>query len=253
MLDEKSPLSLYYQIKNIIMDNIKNKVWETGNKISTERELCESYNVSRITVRQALKELENEGYLYRKQGRGTFVMEQKFEQRLSKFYSFSEEIKKMGSFPSTKIVSFGIIEPEQMIAEKLGISSGDKVFAIKRLRLADDEPFGVEISYIVYRYAKGLTEESVSKFGLYNALNQKCGLMPNEATETFDAVSVSNQDAEYLNVSKRAAALRLERITSAQGNIIEYCISIIRGDKYKYTVQLRKKTPIGINNQYRRE
>lgn len=125
MLDENSPLSLYYQLKNIIIDNIKNKVWALDSKIPTERELCEIYKVSRITVRQALKELESEGYLYRKQGKGTFVKGQTFVQRLSSFYSFSEEIKKTGAVPSTRIISYGFIGAKDEIAEKLSVKSGE--------------------------------------------------------------------------------------------------------------------------------
>lgn len=242
MLDENSPLSLYYQLKNIIIDNIKNKVWELDSKIPPERELCEMYNVSRITVRQALKELEDEGYLYRKQGKGTFVKRPKFVQGLSQFYSFTEEITKMGSVPNTRILMFDIIEAGLTVADKLKIDAKDKVFAIKRLRLADDEPFAVEISYIVHKYAKNLTEEAVNKFGLYEALRQNCGIIPNAATETFEAVLVDTEEAKYLEVAKKAAALHLERITSAQGNLIEYCISTIRGDKYKYTIKLEKHT-----------
>ncbi|MCY1715173.1 GntR family transcriptional regulator [Caproiciproducens galactitolivorans] len=238
MLDENSPLSLYYQVKSIIIDNIKNKVWTMNSKIPAERELCEMYKVSRITVRQALKELEDEGYLYRKQGKGTFVTGQKFVQRLSQFYSFSEEIAKMGAIPSTKTISFDISEADPLIAEKLQIGSNEMVFAIKRLRLADNEPFGIETSYVVYKYAMELKEEDVNQFGLYNALKLKCGVIPNEATETFEAVNVGSEDAKYLNVSKNAAALHLNRITSANGNKIEYCVSTIRGDKYKYTIQL---------------
>ena len=238
MLDENSPLSLYYQLKNIIMDNIKNKVWETNTKIPTERELCEMYNVSRITVRQALKELENEGFLYRKQGKGTFVTGHKFVQKLSQFYSFSKEIAKMGSVPSTKIISFKLIKAEPPIADKLNIEENEKVYAVKRLRLADNEPFAFEISYLVYKYAANLTEESIDELGLYNALKQDCGIVTSEAAETFEAVVVNAEEAKYLEVNKKDAALHLERITSADGKIIEYCTSIIRGDKYKYTIRL---------------
>lgn len=240
MLDENSPLSLYYQLKNIIIDNIKNKVWDLDSKIPTERELCEMYNVSRITVRQALKELEDEGYLYRKQGKGTFVKRQKFVQHLSQFYSFSEEITKMGSVPATNILQFDIIEADQVVANKLKIPTGEKTFAIKRLRLADGEPFALETSFVVHKYAKNLTKEAVAQLGLYEALRQKCGVIPNEATETFEAVLVGTEQAKYLEVPKKSAALYLERVTMAQGNIIEYCTSTIRGDKYKYTIQLEK-------------
>lgn len=245
MLDENSPLSLYYQLKNIIIDNIKNKIWDINTKIPTERELCENYKVSRITVRQALKELENEGYLYRKQGKGTFVTGQKFVQRLSHFYSFSEEISKMGSIPSTEILSFEIVPADLSIAEKLNIAEKEKVFSIRRLRLADNEPFAVETSYVVHKYAKDLTREDIDKYGLYKTLQQDCGIYPTTASETFEAVVTNSEEARFLQVDKRSAVLRLERITSsADGIIIEYCISIIRSDKYKYTIQLSKNAPV---------
>jgi GntR family transcriptional regulator len=239
MLDEKSPVSLYYQLKNIFISYIKSGKWPVNYKIPTERELCEMFNISRITVRQALKELEDEGFMYRKQGKGTFITTPKFVQRLSRFYSFSDEIKKMGSVPSTEIISFVIMDAEKAIMEKLEIKYGEKVFAIKRLRLADNEPFATETSYIPYKHAENMTEKFVSELGLYNTLNDKCGLQPDEALETFEAVLVDHDNADLLKMPRRSAALHLERITTAQGQIIEYCISTIRGDKYKYTVSLK--------------
>lgn len=244
VLDEKSPLSLYYQIKNIILDNIKNKVWETNSRIPTERELCNIYKVSRITVRQALKELENEGYLYRKQGKGTFVTGQHFVQRLTQFYSFSEEIKKMGSVPSTRILSYQVLPAGPGIAEKLQIAEGDPVYEIRRLRLADEEPFALELSYVVQKHNRNLTQEAVRANGLYNALRETKGLVPNEAVETFEAVNTNADEAEALQVNKRTAALHLERVASADGMPVEYCISVIRSDKYKYTVHLGKSGPV---------
>ncbi len=240
MLDESSPFSLYYQLKNIFIDNITGKTWKLNSKIPTERELCEIYGVSRITVRQALKKLEDEGYLYRKQGKGTFVKSQQFVQRLSQFYSFSEEIKKMGSVPGTRILSFGVVEAGLAIAQKLNIAKGDRVFAIRRLRLADGEPFAVETSYIVYQYAKELSEEAVGKYGLYAALKKECGVAVSSATETFEAVTVGGEEADYLKVPKKSAALHLERTARAGEKVIEYCVSTIRGDKYKYAIQLEK-------------
>jgi GntR family transcriptional regulator len=238
MLDEKSPLSLYYQLKNIFIDNIKNKIWEVNSKIPTERELCEEYGLSRITVRQALKELENEGYLYRKQGKGTFIKTPKLTQGLKKFYSFSEEIEKMGHKSLTKMIDFSIIKASPLISEKLEIESNEKIFAIKRLRLADDETYAFETSFIVYKYAINLTEEAVTGLGLYNALNKTCGLVVNEAIETFEAVLVNSTEAEILQVSKKSAAIHLERVASANNKKLEFCTSIIRGDKYKYIIKL---------------
>jgi GntR family transcriptional regulator len=239
MLNEKLPISLYYQLKNIFLGYIKSGEWPLNYKIPTERQLCETFNISRITVRQALNELENEGYMYRKQGKGTFITTPKFVQRLSSFYSFSDEIKKMGSVPSTEIISFYLMDADKTISEKLAIEIGQKVFEVKRLRLADGDPFAMETSYIPYKHTESMTEEFVRELGLYNTLSEKCGLKPDEAMETFEAGLVGNDNSKVLKVSGRSPAMHLERITSAQGQIIEYCISIIRGDKYKYTVNLK--------------
>jgi GntR family transcriptional regulator len=239
MLDERSPLSLYYQIKEILIKKIKDNEWPVNTKMPTERELCEMFGVSRITVRQALDEMKNEGYLYRKQGKGTFVTTPKLETRLNNFYSFSEEIKKMGSKPGTEIISFDVVECCDTLSQYLELEKGAKAYAIKRLRLAFDEPFALEISYIPYDMVMGMTKEEVEKNGLYNTLKNTFGITPNEATETFEAILTPSDVCPYLKVRKNSAALKLERITRAQGKIVEYCLCLIRGDKYKCKVLLK--------------
>lgn len=239
MLDEKAPVSLYYQLKEILIKKIVENEWPINTKLPAERELCEIYSVSRITVRQALDAMESEGYLYRKQGRGTFVTAPKLVQRLGNFYSFSEEIKKMGAEPSTKVVGFNIIECDEKIAQNLEIKKGDLVYSIERLRLANKDPFAVETSYIPYSIVEGLTKEEVENRGLYSTLQTTFNISPNEAVETFEAVLVNNDDVEYLKTKKHTAALRIERTTWANGSILEYCVSVVRGDRYKYRVFLK--------------
>lgn len=239
MLDERSPVSLYYQLEGILIKKIKDNEWPINSKIPTERELCEMFKVSRITVRQALNGMEKQGFLYRKQGKGTFVTSPKLEQRLTNFYSFSEEIRKMGSKPDAKVISFEVIESNEVISKNLEVANHTKVYAIKRLRLADNEPFTFEISYIPYDIAVGMTMEEVEKNGLYDTLKKNFGIFPSEAIETFEAVLVPNDIAAYLKVKRNTASLKLERYTTAQGRVVEYCISMIRGDRYKYKVILK--------------
>lgn len=238
MLNEKAPVALYYQLKEILVDKIKSNEWAIDSKIPTERELCELYKVSRITVRQALEELENEGFLYRKQGRGTFVTAPKIEQRLSKFYSFSEEIRNMGYTPSTKIIDFKIVASEEVVAKHFN-EKGITVYCIRRLRLANNEPFAIETSYIPYDLCPNLTVEEIAAKGLYNTMKTKYGLIPNEAVETFEAVLINPNDALQLQVAKKSPGLLLERTTYADDKIVEFCHGIIRGDRYKYRVVLK--------------
>jgi GntR family transcriptional regulator len=239
MLSGKGQSALYYQLKELFIQKIKMGEWKVNDRIPTERELCELYDVSRITIRQAFAEMENEGYIYRKQGKGTFVTVPKLEQRLNNFYSFSEEIKRMGSKPVTKMIDFSLIESDANVSQSLNIKKGEKVYAIKRLRSADGEPFTLEISYLPQYLFPDISKEEIEENGLYNTLRTHYHKIANEAIEAFEAIIVSNEEAEYLKAKKNTAALKLERVTKADGIIVEYCKSVIRGDRYKYKVYLK--------------
>lgn len=239
MLDEKAPVTLYFQLKEVIINKIKSNEWPIDSRIPTERQLCDIYKVSRITVRQALGELELEGFLYRKQGKGTFVTAPKIEQRLSKFYSFSDEISRMGHVPATKILVFTTIEADDAIARNLNIEKGSIIYRIKRLRLANNEPFAVETSYMPGNMFSDLKEDEIASYGLYNTLKQRYNVNPDEADETFEAVLIGSEDAHFLQINKNSPGILLERFTHASGKTIEYCRSIIRGDRYKYKVTLK--------------
>jgi GntR family transcriptional regulator len=237
--NEKAPVTLYYQLKEMLTLKIKNSEWAIDAKIPPERELCDMYKLSRITVRKALEELEREGYLKRKQGKGTFVTSLKIEQRLSKFYSFSEEIKKMGYNPSTRIFDFSVINSNEDLSRLLGVEKNSRLYSIKRLRLANNEPFALETSYIPYNLCPELNRDEVSLKGLYNTMRTEYNIIPEEATETFEAVIINKDDGLHLQVKKNSPGILLERLTSQHGIVVEYCISIIRGDRYKYKVELK--------------
>lgn len=239
MLNEKSPVALYHQVKELLLDKIKSSEWPVNTKIPSERELCELYGVSRITVRQALNDLEKEGYFYRKQGKGTFVTSSKIEQRLANFYSFSEEMRKMGYTPATSILEFKLTDSNENISAQLNINKGDKVYSIKRLRMADNEPFALEVSYIPYDLCPDMKEEEISNQGLYNTMDNKYNLRPDEAEETFEAVLINKKDAEILKTNKSSAALSIERLAYSKGKVVEYCKSVIRGDRFKYKALLK--------------
>lgn len=238
MLDEKAPVALYHQLKAILAEKIHSGQWKVNDRIPTERELCDAYGVSRATVRLALGELENEGLLYRKQGRGTFVAAPKIEQLLSGFYSFTDEMKKQGHKPSARVLSFKKIEATGEVVQALLLPEGTPVFAIKRLRLADDEPIILEVSYVPCALCPALTEEDVKENALYDLFRQRYNIFPSRAQESFEAVSAGPHEASYLGIPSGAPVLRLERITYAFDRPVEYNVGLIRGDRYKYKVVL---------------
>jgi len=240
-IDKENPLSLYYQLKQILIKMIENRKLTENDKLPTEKELCEKYNISRATVRQALKELENEDYIYKVQGKGTFVSPKRYQQDLLKFYSFTDEMKKLGKTPTSKVLKFDITVPNKKIARTLAISKNQKVYKFTRLRLADDEPMMLETTYIPYNLFKGITKENLEINPLYTILIEEFGVTFSKAEEIFRPTLMEKDEAEKLNYIEGAPAILLERITyNSSDQIIEYTKSVARGDKFKYHVVLEK-------------
>ena len=148
-IDRDTPIPMYFQLKNIILDEIKNGRLKPGDLLPTELELGESFNLSRTTVRQAVIELVGEGYLYRIKGKGTFVAKPKLVQDFMRtIESYSEQMKRLKLTPGTKILKNEIVRANEDVAGALGIKEGDEVVLLRRLRFANDEPIVVLDTYL---------------------------------------------------------------------------------------------------------
>lgn len=238
-LDSKSPIALYHQLKLIIAKKIDNKEWLPGEQIPTEHELCQQYQVSRITVRQALAELEKEGRLVKKQGIGTFVSFSKFEQNLVSFYSFSEEFKKMGFSPRNKVLEFVHVLAPADIAEKLSLKDSQLgVYFIKRLRYADDILMAIEDTWLPASLFPGIDKQNLDDNALYDIMRDQYNVIPNSANESFGATAVNSKDAELFGIKIGDPALDIERLTFSAQVPIEYTTAIVRGDKFRFYVKL---------------
>ncbi len=238
-LNDKLPTALYYQLKERLMSRITMKEWNPNDKIPNELALCHEYNVSRITVRQALTELEREGYVIRKQGKGTFVSFPRIEQNLTSFYSFSDEFKKRGFKPSNKILEFHLTIPVSEIAGKLGIeNAGKQVFCIKRLRYADETLVAIESTYLPADLFNDLTMEDLENNSLYEIMRQKYDVNPNSAEESIGATSIGDRESVFFGVRKGTAALDIERFAFSGSRCVEYTTGIVRGDIFRFHVKL---------------
>jgi len=240
-IERDSPLSLYYQLKQIIIDMIDKRELTENNRLPTEQELCKYYDISRATVRQALRELENEEYIYKIQGKGTFVSPRKIQQNLLKFYSFTEEMKKIGKEPTSQVLDFGVITPDKRISQVLNIRHDKKAYEFKRLRLADNEPMMLENTYMPYELFPGVTKAKLETLPLYDILINKYNVVFSKAEESFRPTLLTEKEAEKLDYIAGGSAMLLERVTyNSEGKIIEYTKSVARGDKFKYHVVLKK-------------
>lgn len=238
-LDKDLPIPLYHQLKGILLEKIRSGEMKPNDRLPAEDELASRYGISKATVRQALNELATEGVLRREQGRGTFVSAPNMAQGPHLLTSFHEEMKGRGLRPSSQVLEQEIVKADALISDKLQIAEGDSVVKLKRLRLADGEPMGIQTAYIPLDSAPGLADEDFAS--LYEVLEKKYGLVPVRAQETYFAVLPSQSDAELLNVSPTAPGLAAERITYLASNRpLELVFSIMRGDRYKVVLDLTK-------------
>ncbi|MDR0602071.1 MAG: GntR family transcriptional regulator [Treponema sp.] len=231
------PISLYYQLKEKLLKKIQTGEWKPGQKIPSESELCAAYGLSRITVRKAIEELVHSGRLERFQGRGTFITNTSFEQKLSKFYSFSEELKKWGKKEQADVLSFDIITPDDETAKKLGMEGG-RAFRLERLRSVDGTAYTVETSYIPQNVCPKISREDIDKNGLYKSM-RNFGVYPQRIIEKFRATAIQKNEAKKMGLRAGVPAIHLERTTYDDARIIEYCVSIVRGDFFTYTVEMK--------------
>ncbi|MGD8682801.1 MAG: GntR family transcriptional regulator [Chloroflexota bacterium] len=240
MVVETGGTPLYRQIQADLRERVATGELRPGSQVETEQELMARYGVSRATVRQALSGLVAEGLLEIRRGRGTYVHGAALEHRLGGFYTFSREIERHGMTPSTRVRDIGVVPADDTVADGLGLARGTPVVALSRVRLADDEPIVTETSYLPAARFKGLEEVDFSSASLYETLTSTYGVRPVRARETFVPVLLDREDAAVLGGEPGDPVLAVERTTyDAEGVIIEFCQSILRADRYRYSVELR--------------
>lgn len=239
LLDEKSPVPLYHQLSQILREKIEREEWKEGERIPTELELCEELGLSRGTVAQALRELEDEGLIYRKQGRGSFVAEKKLSLDLSRFYSFAQDMKARGQRFYSKIIRMEKEVPSKSIQERLG-SEQSEVFTIERLRFADEMPVILEKIYLPSQFEKIASQKEELEEGvIYDIFLKEMGVRVQKAREEFEVIRMNSYEAELFKVEVGFPALLVRRVTWGEnGEPFEYRKSIIRADQCRYSIEL---------------
>jgi GntR family transcriptional regulator len=239
MLDKNSPLPLYHQLKKVIEERIDSQEWTPGMRLPSERELCDQFQVSRITVRQALAELVNAGGLTRQQGVGTFVASPRIEQNLTHLVGFTQDMQARGKRPGSRIIEQKALPAPPHIARALQIQPGDSMVMLKRLRLTDGEPMAIEIAYLPDAICNGLLAEDMHDRSLYQLLMTKYNVFPSRAEQQLQAIACPAAEAQLLGIAKGSPVLHIYRLTfTAEARPVEYTESYYRGDRYVFQVEL---------------
>jgi GntR family transcriptional regulator, N-acetylglucosamine utilization regulator len=239
MLDRSSPLPLHSQLRSAIDHRIESGEWPPESQVPSERELCEQFQVSRITVRQALHQLVADGRLIRILGRGTFVATSPLTKQLLPLVGFSEDMLARGQRPGARTLRFEAAAASLAVAQPLQLSVGAGVFVLRRLRSANGRPMAIETVHLPEQLVPGLLEESLEDRSLYKLLRQKYGIRPVRALQQWQAVPCPGEDAKLLEVKKGSPVLQIQRTTfDSDGHAFEYLESFFRGDRYVFQAEL---------------
>ena len=232
--------SLTTQVRQDIMEHIRNKDYPEGVKIPTEKEFCERYGVSRITIRNAILSLVNDGVLFRVKGKGTFVKRKQINWMfMTKDTSFNQQILSMGMTPSTNVLNFEVIKASEAIAENLCIQEGESVIHLLRLRYANREPMAIVESFHPYELCKHIMECDFSHLSLHEALNSNAETNIVKVVRYVEAVPANSTETLLLSVPKGSPIqLFTNYAMNSRYQIVDYCVSYFRGDKSRFTVEI---------------
>lgn len=243
-IDKENPVPLYLQIKEIWQHQIKSGTLKPGDQFPTEQELCRRYDVSRITVKQAVGALVNEGLLVRRRGKGTFVARPKLRQDLSSLTSFTEDMRRRGLVPGAKVLKKEIVKVKaaSFLTKKIDVVEGTEVMLIERVRTANGEPLALEALYIPYNVCPQLLHADLESISIGAFLKKEYHLEPAGADQLLEAGLANRQVAGILKIPEGSPVLRVERVTYlADGRRIEYTTSVYRSDKYRFHMAVKWK------------
>jgi GntR family transcriptional regulator len=237
-LDKTSPVPIYHQIKEGVIRLIDDGVVKPGDLLPSENELSNAYQISPMTVRQAMKALVDEGYVQRERGRGTFVLQRPMRHQLSGLIGFSEDMQASQMQPGGTILEFDLVPPPTALLQRIPMASDIQLRRIKRVRFANEMPVGIHDSYL---QGIDITREELEAEGsLYRLLDAK-GMILDEGEEILEATVASAEEAQLLNVSTGFPLLRATRLTwDKDGNFVEFVVALYHADLYQYVIRLKR-------------
>ena len=228
----------YMQILTYFTEIIDTGKIQEGDQMPTEKEICDLFNVSRTTVRMALNTLCQNGYIYKIQGKGSFVAHKKTDMQLNHLCGFSEEMRHIGLTPSTRLISQQVTSPGERVAESLMLTPNQKIHVFERLRLADSTPMALEKVHLPFHRFPGLENKDVTA-SLYKLLSKEYGCERSRAEQSIRAGLADRHAAKLLEIKSGMPVLLITRITFDNSGVpFEYVESIYRGDKYVFNVSL---------------
>ncbi|WP_440465938.1 GntR family transcriptional regulator [Pseudomonas sp. YH-1] len=240
-----SPVPLYSQLKEILRTRILDGTYPPLSRMPSEAELGKAFEVSRITVRQALGDLQKEGLIFKIHGKGTFVAKPKAFQNVSTLQGLGESMTQRGYEVINRLRSFKTVPANAQVAARLQVAEGENVVQIKRARLVNRELVSLEITWLPEHVGKRLEKADLVSRDIFLILENDCALPLGHADLAIDAILADAELAGALEVEEGSPVMRIERLThTADGAPLDYEHLYYRGDAFQYRLRIdRHKGP----------
>ncbi len=234
-------LPRYIQITESIRQEITSGALPPHSKLSSEFELMKKYGVARATIRRALARLQEEGLTYSRRAVGSFVAEPRVHQDLDHLFSFTEFMAYRGLKAGSELLQAEIRQLSDVnspILSELKLRVGERVIFVQRLRLGNDQPLVIANTFLPERLFPDFLSSDLDRKSVYEIMETRYGLKPDDAIQTFEAVTLEERDAALLTVAPHAPALLITRIGYAKGIPVEYATDYYRGERTRFRVRL---------------
>lgn len=235
------PRPLYAQIKASLREQIIDGTYGEHERIPSEYELMSSFGVSRITVRKALDDLEQERLIFKVPGKGAFVSKPKPFQELARLQGFGEAMSRLGYQTRNRVVSFETVAANEIVACRLVIPPGSPVSEIRRVRYLDHEPISLDISYLPTHLGERLAHEDLFTRDIFMIIENDYGTPLGHAELSIEAAVADAGLSALLGISTGAPILRIERLThSANGTPLDFEYLYYRGNAFSYQLRIER-------------
>lgn len=246
-IDFSSNIPYYIQLIDLLKGKINRGEWKPGEQILSEPELCEVYGVSRTVVRQALREIELDGLVVRRKGKGTFIAEPKIDESLAqKLTGFYHDMIERGLSPVTQVLRQTVTKVPNKVLEYLDLPADTDVIELYRLRSVNDEPIVLVTSYLPYSLCPQAATADFSNQSLYEFLERECDIVITHGRRYIEAVLANKSEAELLQVEPNAPLIQLNSVSFMEdGTPVEYYHALHRGDRSRFEVELVRVRELG--------
>jgi DNA-binding GntR family transcriptional regulator len=242
LIDREDHQKLYIQLLQIIKKKIESGEWPLNSQIPTEEELCNTFSVSRATVRTAVLELVRQGYLKRQQGKGTFIHKNIISEGLPMLTNLRELMFEDDLALATQVMARTVMMPVDNLDKKLHISPDKHVIYIKRLYSLDDEPVLLQESYIPYHLCPLLLEDDIERHSLFDVFEKNYGIRITRVDNHIDIAHLTPNESRAIGLTEGAAAILLTQHFYSGDTLIMYSRSVKRPDRFQFFIELERKS-----------